>query len=124
MPRSPQERFARKNEAEDLRRAFDILDTKGYVPKTRRARARNASAATTPILTRSARCSPCVCPRSDGKIDADEVEQVFKQLGHKCKRVRSTRTQLQHSASPPSLCVLAPDAQCAAENVGRASGGH
>jgi hypothetical protein len=25
-----QERFARKNEAEDLRRAFDILDTKGH----------------------------------------------------------------------------------------------
>lgn len=24
----------------------------------------------------------------DGHIDADEVEQVFKQLGHKCKRVR------------------------------------
>ena len=27
-----QERFARKNEAEDLRRAFDILDTKKCVP--------------------------------------------------------------------------------------------
>jgi hypothetical protein len=27
-------------------------------------------------------------PRSDGSIDADELEQVFKQLGHKCKRVR------------------------------------
>ena len=24
----------------------------------------------------------------DGAIDADEVEQIFKQLGHKCKRVR------------------------------------
>ena len=29
-------------------------------------------------------------PLRDGRIDADEVEQVFKQLGHKCKRV-STR---------------------------------
>ena len=28
-------------------------------------------------------------PRRDGRIDADEVEQVFKQLGHKCKRVSS-----------------------------------
>ena len=26
-----QERFAKKNEAEDLRRAFDKLDTKGYM---------------------------------------------------------------------------------------------
>lgn len=35
-----QERFARKNEAEDLRRAFDILDTKGRV--RRRALCRRA----------------------------------------------------------------------------------
>jgi hypothetical protein len=28
-------------------------------------------------------------PRRDGRIDADEVEQIFKQLGHKCKRVRA-----------------------------------
>ena len=27
-------------------------------------------------------------PLRDGAIDADEVEQIFKQLGHKCKRVR------------------------------------
>lgn len=45
------ERFARKNEAEDLRRAFEHLDAKG-----------------------------------DGKIDAEELEQVFKQLTHKCKK--------------------------------------
>jgi Ca2+-binding EF-hand superfamily protein len=67
-----QERFARKNEAEDLRRAFDILDTKGRVCCPRHCLLRCAS-----------RCSP----HRDGRIDADEVEQVFKQLGHKCKRV-------------------------------------
>ena len=66
-----QERFARKNEAEDLRRAFDILDTKGRVSPNGIdfCGASHGS------------------PHRDGRIDADEVEQVFKQLGHKCKRV-------------------------------------
>jgi len=31
MAQDARERFAKKNEAEDLRRAFDKLDTKGYV---------------------------------------------------------------------------------------------
>jgi calmodulin len=45
------ERYARKNEAADLKRAFNALDTKG-----------------------------------DGKIDPEELNQVFQTLGHKPRR--------------------------------------
>eukprot|EP00879_Flechtneria_rotunda_P008116 GHRR01008501.1.p1 GENE.GHRR01008501.1~~GHRR01008501.1.p1 ORF type:complete len:190 (+),score=47.52 GHRR01008501.1:243-812(+) len=45
------ERYARKNEAEDLKRAFNALDRKG-----------------------------------DGKLDPEELNQVFVTLGHKPKR--------------------------------------
>lgn len=45
------ERYARKNEAADLKRAFNVLDSKG-----------------------------------DGKIDPDELNQVFQTLGHKPRR--------------------------------------
>lgn len=45
------ERYARKNEAEDLERAFNALDKKG-----------------------------------DGKLDPEELNLVFQQLGHKPKR--------------------------------------
>lgn len=76
--RSLQERFARKNEAEDLRRAFDVLDTK-------KCALRGPSCSQEPGQRLS-----CFAPaRRDGAIDADEVEQIFKQLGHKCKRVRA-----------------------------------
>jgi Ca2+-binding EF-hand superfamily protein len=47
-----QERFARKNEAADLRRAFDTMDKK-----------------------------------HDGKLDAEELNQLFVALGHKTKKV-------------------------------------
>lgn len=45
------ERFARKNEEDDLRRAFDFLDRK-----------------------------------KDGKIDEDDLTQVFMSLQHKTKK--------------------------------------
>jgi calmodulin len=45
------ERYARKNEAADLKRAFNVLDSKG-----------------------------------DGKIDPEELNQVFQALGHKPRR--------------------------------------
>lgn len=45
------ERYARKNEAADLKRAFNVLDSKG-----------------------------------DGKIDPEELNQVFQTLGHKPRR--------------------------------------
>eukprot|EP00899_Mesostigma_viride_P006627 jgi/Mesvir1/15966/Mv08280-RA.1 len=51
MSQAARERFAKKNEAEDLRRAFEKLDLK-----------------------------------ADGKIDADELNDVFTKLGHKTKR--------------------------------------
>jgi len=44
-----QERYAKQNEGEQLRRAFDIIDKKG-----------------------------------DGKIDAQEIADLFKDLGHRC----------------------------------------
>lgn len=75
-----QERFARKNEAEDLRRAFDILDIK------RRAEG-SATLSRAPTQCAFPQTASDLLP-SDGRIDADEVEEVFKRLGHKCKRVR------------------------------------
>lgn len=51
MAQAARERYAKKNEAEDLKRAFDKLDV-----------------------------------HRDGKIDAEEINQVFLSLGHKCKR--------------------------------------
>lgn len=45
------------------------------------------------VLTRVRRLLPPAARFRDGRIDADEVEQVFKQLGHKCKRVRDSRAR-------------------------------
>ena len=74
------ERFARKNEAEDLRRAFEILDTKKCAPTQAGSLVRRVAEAVN--------SHPPPSAPSDGSIDADELEQVFKHLGHKCKRVR------------------------------------
>jgi len=51
MAQDARERFAKKNETEDLRRAFDKLDTKG-----------------------------------DGKIDAQELREIFSLLRHDTKK--------------------------------------
>mmetsp|Transcript_33345 Transcript_33345/g.40313 ORF Transcript_33345/g.40313 Transcript_33345/m.40313 type:complete len:188 (-) Transcript_33345:676-1239(-) len=52
MAAAARERFAKKNEAEDLRRAFDKLDSKG-----------------------------------DGKIDSEELNKYFTQMGYKAKKM-------------------------------------
>ena len=52
-----QERYSRKTEAADLRRAFTILDAK-----------------------------------KDDRVDAEELAQLFRRLGHKEKRVHDRST--------------------------------
>ena len=49
-----QERYARKNEADELRRAFELLDSK-----------------------------------HDGRLDAQELSQLFSKLGHPVKKACS-----------------------------------
>ena len=40
-------------------------------------------------------------PRArDGKIDAEELDTVFKKLGHKCKRVRACTLRLRAACAP------------------------
>ena len=61
-----QERFARKNEAVELRRAFDALDFK-----------------------------------RDGKLDAQELGQLFNKLGHSLRKVRPFKLYALLCAEPP-----------------------
>jgi hypothetical protein len=78
------ERFARKNEEDDLRRAFDFLDRK-----------------------------------KDGKIDEDDLTQVFMSLQHKTKKgeINDMIWEVDedcdnavnwkvHSCTAPKLCTL------------------
>ena len=66
-----QERFARRNEEEELRKAFDRLDSTGYSIL--------ASTCVTRVVIPAFR---------DGKIDAEELFSLFKWLNHKTSKVR------------------------------------
>ena len=66
-----QERFARKNEEAELRKAFERLDSKGYFIL--------ASTCVTRVVIPAFR---------DGKIDAEELFSLFKWLNHKTSKVR------------------------------------
>ena len=66
-----QERFARRNEEEELRKAFDRLDSTGYS-----------------ILTSTCVTRVVIPAFRDGKIDAEELFSLFKWLNHKTSKVR------------------------------------
>ena len=66
-----QERFARKNEEAELRKALERLDSKGYFIL--------ASTCVTRVVIPAFR---------DGKIDAEELFSLFKWLNHKTSKVR------------------------------------
>ena len=109
LPRLAQERFAKKNEAEDLRRAFEKLDKKGCV-HPRRARDRPPRPARV-IFTHPPpphTYAPPGATRRDGKIDPEELGSVFQELKHRIKKVPAL------ARSPPlrdpSIVALPTDA--------------